>query len=61
MGENLDEIIEEEENEQAKQKMKLEKVAVTYQSAIILTKRPSVTAGVLHELTQIAEKAIRDI
>ena len=55
-GENLDEIIEEEENEQAKQKMKLEKVAVTYQSAIILTKRPSVTAGVLHELTQIAEK-----
>ena len=55
-GENLDEIIEEEENEQAKQKMKLEKIAVTYQSAIILTKRPSVTAGVLHELTQIAEK-----
>ncbi len=56
-GENLEEIIEEEEEaEQAKQKVKLEKVAVTYQSAIILTKRPSVTAGVLHELTQIAEK-----
>ena len=55
-GENLDEIIEEEEREQEKQKVKLEKVAVTYQSAIILTKRPSVTAGVLHELTQIAEK-----
>ena len=56
-GENFDEIIEEEENEQEKQKVKkLEKVAVTYQSAIILTKRPSVTAGVLHELTQIAEK-----
>lgn len=34
----------------------MEKVSVTYQSAIILTKRPSVTAGVLHELTQIAEK-----
>ena len=55
-GENFDEIIEEEEREQEKQKVKLEKVAVTYQSAIILTKRPSVTAGVLHELTQIAEK-----
>ena len=55
-GENLDEIIEEEEREQEKQKVKLEKVGLTYQSAIILTKRPSVTAGVLHELTQIAEK-----
>lgn len=54
-AENLDEIIEEEENS-AKQQVKLEKVSVTYQSAIILTKRPSVTAGVLHELTQIAEK-----
>lgn len=54
-GENIEEIIE-EESEQSKQKMKLEKIAVTYQSAIILTKRPSVTAGVLHELTQIAEK-----
>ena len=52
-GENLDEVIEEE---QTKQKVKLEKIAVTYQSAIILTKRPAVTAGVLHELTQIAEK-----
>lgn len=55
-GENFEEIIEEEEQEQEKQKVKLEKIAVTYQSAIILTKRPSVTAGVLHELTQIAEK-----
>ena len=54
-GENLEDVIEEEENSQ-KQAMKLEKVSVTYQSAIILTKRPSVTAGVLHELTQIAEK-----
>ena len=54
-GENFDEIVEEEE--QAKQqKVKLEKIAVTHRSAIILTKRPSVTAGVLHELTQIAEK-----
>ena len=55
-SENVDEIIEEEENENAKQKVKLEKIAVTHQSAIILTKRPSVTAGVLHELMQIAEK-----
>ncbi len=54
-GENLEDVIEEEENSQ-KQAMKLEKISVTYQSAIILTKRPSVTAGVLHELTQIAEK-----
>lgn len=56
-AENIDEIIEEEERETAqKSSIKLEKVVVTYQSAIILTKRPSVTAGVLHELTQIAEK-----
>lgn len=55
-GENVEDIIEEEETDQAKQKVKLEKIAVTPQSAIILTKRPSVTAGVLHELTQIAEK-----
>ena len=56
-GENVDEIIEEEERANAqKSSIKLEKVVVTYQSAIILTKRPSVTAGVLHELTQIAEK-----
>ena len=54
-AENIDEIIEEEENN-AKRQVKLEKVTITYQSAIILTKRPSVTAGVLHELTQIAEK-----
>jgi len=35
---------------------KVEKIRLTSQCAIILTKRPSVTAGVLHELTQIAEK-----
>ncbi|MCM1264558.1 MAG: AAA domain-containing protein [Candidatus Gastranaerophilales bacterium] len=35
---------------------KIEKITLTSQCAIILTKRPSVTAGVLHELTQIAEK-----
>ncbi len=55
-AENIDEIIEEERETAQKSSIKLEKVVVTYQSAIILTKRPSVTAGVLHELTQIAEK-----
>lgn len=54
-AENVDEIIEEEETKQ-KQVKKLEKINLTSQSAIILTKRPSVTAGVLHELTQIAER-----
>ena len=54
-GDNIDDVIEEEENTQ-KQSLKLEKISVTYQSAIILTKRPAVTAGVLHELMQIAEK-----
>lgn len=55
-ADNLDEIIEEEEEQISKPAPKLDKVMVTYQSAIILTKRPTVTAGVLHELTQIAEK-----
>lgn len=56
-GENLEEIIE-QDIQQQKQKYQgeLKKLCVTYQSAIILTKRPSVTAGVLHELLQIAEK-----
>ena len=54
-SENIDEIIEEEENSK-KAQIKLEKISLTNQCAIILTKRPSVTAGVLHELTQIAEK-----
>lgn len=52
---NVDEIIEAEETKQ-KQIKKLEKISLTKQAAIILTKRPSVTAGVLHELTQIAEQ-----
>ncbi len=52
---NIDEVIEEEETKQ-KQVAKLEKLSLTRQCAIILTKRPTVTAGVLHELTQIAEK-----
>ena len=56
-ADNIDEIIEEEEDDNSKkQSLKLDKIHLTNQCAIILTKRPSVTAGVLHELTQIAEK-----
>lgn len=56
-GENIEEIIDEELQEQkSKPVADIKKLCVTYQSAIILTKRPSVTAGVLHELMQIAEK-----
>lgn len=54
-ADNVDELVNEEENKQ-KQIKKLEKMNLTSQAAIILTKRPTVTAGVLHELTQIAEK-----
>lgn len=54
-AENVEDVIEEEEHQQ-KQRVKLEKVSVTHQCAIILTKRPSMTAGVLHELTRIAEQ-----
>ena len=53
-SENLDEFIEEAHS--SRPVMKLDKVTITNQSAVILTKRPSITAGVLHELTQIAEK-----
>ncbi len=58
-SENIDDLIDEEEQEEQKAKdaaKKMEHVVVTKQCAIILTKRPPVTAGVLHELTQIAEK-----
>ena len=54
-GDNIEEIVASEDNKQKAVK-KLEKLNLTAQSAIILTKRPTVTAGVLHELTQIAEK-----
>ena len=47
---------ENDEETPAKTTSKPEKITLTNQCAIILTKRPSVTAGVLHELTQIAEK-----
>lgn len=50
---NLEEIVEETT---VKTAVKLEKITLTNQCAIILTKRPSITAGVLHELMQIAEK-----
>jgi len=37
-------------------KIKVEKLALERTQAVILTSRPAVTAGVLHELTQISEK-----
>ncbi len=52
--ENLEDFSE--EAQAPKPSFKLDKVCVTNQSAIILTKRPSITAGVLHELMQISEK-----
>lgn len=56
-SENIDEFIEDaQESRPSVHTMKLDKVSITNQSAVILTKRPSITAGVLHELTQIAEK-----
>lgn len=51
--ENLDDIVEEST---PKTSVKLDKITLTNQCSIILTKRPSITAGVLHELTQISEK-----
>lgn len=55
-GDNVEDIIEEEEESAKKQTISYEKIHLTNQCAIILTKRPAVTAGVLHELTQISEK-----
>ena len=57
-GENFDEIIEDEirENKQKAAAGTIKKLSVVDSSAIILTKRPAVTAGVLHELIQISEK-----
>ena len=55
--ENLEEAIEQaQEVDKAKPAIKVDKVVLTNKSAIILTKRPLVTAGVLYELTQIAEQ-----
>ncbi|MCQ2790018.1 MAG: hypothetical protein MJ229_06555, partial [bacterium] len=52
--ENLDDVVDEVRTIKAAPKMS--KIMLTGQNAIILTKRPAVTAGVLHELTQISEK-----
>lgn len=51
-----DEQNSEDEETSSKPTAKIEKITLTNQCAIILTQRPSVTAGVLHELMQIAEK-----
>lgn len=53
---DTDDGSENDEETPAKTTSKPEKITLTNQCAIILTKRPSVTAGVLRELTQIAEK-----
>ncbi len=55
--ENLQEAIEEADVEKPKANLKADKVVLTNKSAIILTKRPLVTAGVLYELTRISEEA----
>lgn len=52
-ADNLDEVVE---STSVKSSVKLDKITLTNQCSIILTKRPSITAGVLHELMQIAEK-----
>lgn len=57
--ENLQEVIDEAEKQEAvkpKTQIKVDKVVITNKSAIVLTKRPLVTAGVLYELMQISEK-----
>ena len=61
--ENLEKALEEGDfdfdaiDEIAKRpRVKVEKLTLQRKNAVILTKRPSITAGVLHELTQIAEK-----
>ncbi len=41
---------------QTTKKVKVDNLALERKQAVILTTRPAVTAGVLHELTQIAEK-----
>lgn len=55
-GSDIEESESENDDTPAKPSQKIEKIRLTSQCAIILTKRPSVTAGVLHELVQIAEK-----
>ncbi len=50
-----EDIDDESSTTKSKLKTKIDKVSITNQSALILTKRPDVTAGVLHELMQISE------
>lgn len=51
-----EDFYEESDDETVRPKtIKPQKVALTAQSALILTKRPVVTAGVLHELNKISE------
>ena len=45
----------EEDTDKNKLKDTIDKVRITNECALILTKRPDVTAGVLHELTRISE------
>lgn len=54
--ENLKDDDSESEEEEKIVISKNDKLAVRNQAAIILTKRPSITAGLLHELTKISEK-----
>ncbi len=58
--ENLEELEETDydaiETIKQKPKVKVEKLTLERKQAVILTKRPTVTAGVLHELLQIGEK-----
>ncbi len=65
-SENFDEVFKESDDEDdfdsleeanKAPKIKVEKLVLDRTQAIILTKRPTVTAGVLHELTQIGEKS----
>lgn len=53
---NIQETIDEVGNGKNKTEIKADKVMLVNKSAIILTKRPLVTAGVLYELTQLSEK-----
>jgi len=60
--ESLDELEELDfdsiETIKQKPKIKVEKLTLERKQAVILTKRPTVTAGVLHELLQIGEKPV---
>jgi len=55
-NEDSEENTGEEQEDSDFSKISFDKVYVSPTSAIILTKRPSITAGVLHELRQISEK-----